>query len=318
MSKIENGLLGVSPEMLSQLVTLLQYPEDFFYQTFQIYPPEMHFYRAHKTLSAKKQYEIRATMNIRRKHLKEFLDEAEIEFKPLPECDLDEYKSPENAARAVRHFLRLPRGRIENMTEILENAGIVVILLDVDTRLFSGCSMHAENPNFIVFVNKSMPGDRLRFTLAHELGHIVMHRLPTPNMEEEADLFAAEFLMPAQEIAQYLSDLALDKLASLKKYWKVSMGALLQQAKRLGKITQRQYEYLWTLMGKAGYRLKEPPELDIPQEQPTLLAQLVDFHVSEMGYTVEQIANRLAFRVDEFVSIYMPPNKHLRLLQRVG
>jgi Zn-dependent peptidase ImmA (M78 family)/DNA-binding XRE family transcriptional regulator len=317
MSKIENNLLGVSPEMLSELVRILKYPEDFFYQTFQIFPPEMHFYRMHKTLSAKKQNEILAMMNIRRKHIQEFLDEAEIEFEKLPECDLDEYKTPEDVARAIRHFLRLPRGVVKNMTEIMENAGIIIIHLDVDTRMFSGCSMHAENPNFIVFVNKNMPGDRLRFTLAHELGHIVMHRLPTPNMEEEADRFAAEFLMPAMEIAQYLSDLALDKLASLKRHWKVSMAAILQHAKRLGKISQRQYEYLWTLMGKAGYRLKEPPELDVPQEQSSLLAQIVDLHVKEMGYTIEQIAKKLAFTVEEFNSIYLAPTKHLRLLQRV-
>lgn len=318
ISKIESGLLGVSPEMLVDLVNILSYPEEFFYQTFQVYPPEMHFYRIHKTLPLKKRNEILATMNIRRKHIKELLDEAEIEFEPLPFCDLDEYKSPENIARAVRHFLRLPRGPIKNMTRILEDAGIIIVHIDVGTHRFSGCEMHAENPHFIIFINKDMPGDRLRFTLAHELGHIVMHRLPTPNMEEEADRFAAEFLMPALEIAQYLSNLALDKLATLKKYWKVSMGAILVHAKRLGKVTQRQYEYLWTQMGKAGYRVKEPPELDIEQEKPTLLAQLIELHLKDLSYSADQIAKKFMLLVDEFISMYTIPDKRLRLLERVG
>jgi len=317
ISKIEHGILGVSPEMLEQLIEELKYPEQFFYQKFQVFPAEMHFYRRHKTLSAKKQVEILAMMNIRRKHIKILLDDAEIEFRPLPECDLENYNnSPEDVARAVRHYLRLPRGPIQNMTKILEDAGVIVIHLDVGTRLFSGASMHAEKPNFIIFVNKDMPGDRLRFTLAHELGHIIMHRLPTANMEEEADRFASEFLMPAREIAQYLSNLALDKLAVLKKYWKVSMAAILKQAQNLKQISQRQYEYLWTQMGKAGYRLNEPPELAIPQEKPSLIGELVELHLKELGYTVDQLSDKLAYRAEEFASVYLIPNRHLKLLQQ--
>lgn len=316
ISKIEHGLLGVSPEMVGRLVEELKYPEQFFYQRFQVFPAEMHFYRRHKTLSAKKQVEILAMMNIRRKHVKELLDDAEIEFRPLPECDLDDYNnSPEEVARAVRHFLRLPRGPIQNMTKVLEDAGVIVIHLDVDTRLFSGASMHAEKPNFIIFVNKDMPGDRLRFTLAHELGHIVMHRLPTPNMEDEADRFASEFLMPAREIAQYLKNLALDKLPGLKKFWKVSMAALLKQALNVKGITERQYQYLWTQMGKANYRLREPPELDIPQEKPSLLGELIELHLKELGYTVEQLSEKLAYKAEEFTSVYMVPNRHLKLMR---
>jgi Zn-dependent peptidase ImmA (M78 family) len=318
VSKVESGYLGVSPEMLSDLVRVLHYPANFFSQTFPIFPAESHFYRKNKTLTAKVQAEILAKMNIFRKQVKELLDDAEIEFRPLPEFDLDEYGTPEKVAQATRHFLRLPRGPIKNIIKILEDAGVLIIGLDVRTRMFSGAGMHAENPNYIIFVNKDMPADRLRFTLAHELGHIIMHRIVRPMMELEADLFASEFLMPAREVAQYLSNVTLERLASLKKFWKVSMAAILKHALNLGKITQRQYQYIWTQMGMAGYRLKEPPELDAPQEKPTLLSELIELHLEELGYSVEQLSDRLALFADEFVSIYLSPKSHLRLVQQTS
>ena len=318
VSKIESGFLGVSPDALKELVKVLHYPEKFFYQEFPIFPAESHFYRKNKTLPSKTQAAILARMNILRKHVKELLDDAEIEFRPLPEFDLDEYGTPAKVAQATRQFLRLPRGPVKNMVKLLEDAGVLIIELNASTRMFSGAGMHAENPNYIIFVNRSMPADRLRFTLAHELGHIVMHRIMRPLMELEADIFASEFLMPAREIAHYLVDLTLDKVASLKKYWKVSMAAIIKQAVSIGKITQRQYQYLWTQMGMAGYRLKEPPELDIPEENPSLLSELIELHLKELGYTIEQLSQRLALFVDEFVLLYMPPQSRLRLVQNVG
>lgn len=314
VSKVETGYLGVSADMLKDLVRVLRYPEHFFYQTFPIFPAESHFYRRNKTLAAKAQAEILAKMNICRKHVKELLDDAEIEFKPLPQYDLDEHGTPERVARLVRQFLRLPRGPIKNMVKLLEDAGVIIISLDVGTRMFAGAGMHAENPNYIIFVNREMPADRLRFTLAHELGHIIMHRIMRPLMELEADLFASEFLMPAREILQYLGDLNLERLASLKKYWKVSMAAILKNALNLGKLTQRQYQYLWTQMGIAGYRLKEPPELDVTQEKPTLLSELIELHLKDLGYTVEQLSQKLALFVDEFIATYITPKSHLRLV----
>lgn len=318
ISKIETGHLSVSQDMLDALVSALKYPEKFFHRTFQVYPPGMHFYRQHKTLSARKAQEILAKMNVRRAHVKVLLDAAEIDYKPLPECDIEQYGSPEEVARTARHYFRLPRGPIQNLTELLEDAGILIIHCDVGTRMFAGASMFAEKPNYIICVNKDMPGDRLRYTLAHELGHMIMHKLPTPSMEEEADRFASEFLIPARDIGQYLSNIALDSLANLKQYWKVSMAAILRQALRLRKITDRRYSYLWTQMGAAGYRLREPPELDIPVEKPTLLAELIDLHIKELGYSEEQLSDMLACDVDEFIELYMPQNRRLKLIRKVG
>jgi Zn-dependent peptidase ImmA (M78 family)/DNA-binding XRE family transcriptional regulator len=318
ISKIETGHIGVSPDMVSQLSRFLNYPEKFFYQRFQVYPAGMHFHRCHKSLSSRKQLELTARMNISRKHVRELLQAADIDYKPLPELDIDELGSPEEAARAFRHYLRLPRGPIENLTEVLEDSGILVVQLDAGTRLFSGASMLADKPNYVIFVNRDIPGDRLRHTLAHELGHILMHPIPNPYMEEQADRFASELLMPIRDIGQYLKDLSLEKLATLKGYWMVSMASILVKAYREKKIIERQYRYLWMRMSKAQWKLREPPALDIPPEQPSLVSELIELHLKELGYSVEQLSDKLAFDADEFRSLYIPARHRLKLLRKTG
>ena len=68
---------------------------------------------------------------------------------------------------------------------------------------------------------------------------MVMHQMiPHPKMEDEADEFASEFLMPAADIASSLSRMDLRRAAQLKPYWKVSMGALIKRAHSLGKIEE--------------------------------------------------------------------------------
>lgn len=302
VSRIESGLLPrLALDKIEEIAHVLKYPSKFFFQTFQVYPAGMHLYRKHKTLPAKELARVASMMNIFREHVKEFLESAELEYKPVKECGVDEYGSPEEIARAIRQYMNLPRGAVKNMTKVLEDMGVVVIPYN-GNRLFSGASLLTEKPNYITVVNANMPGDRYRYTLAHELGHIVMHSLPTPNMEDEADRFAAEFLMPMREIGHHLSRLTLDDLASLKKSWKVSMAAILKHAHVHGKVNDRQYRALWEKMGKAGYRLQEPKELEVPLEKPTLLPELLDFHVKELGYDLEQLSDKLAASPEDLVT----------------
>jgi Zn-dependent peptidase ImmA (M78 family) len=167
----------------------------------------------------------------------------------------------------------------------------------------------------MIFINESMPWDRIRWTLAHELGHILMHRLPTPNMEEEADRFASEFLMPASVIRPELSDLSLVQLASLKPRWKVAMSALLRQALALKKITERQYRYLWMRMSSLGWKTREPEELDILAEHPFLIKEFINLHLNTLKYSIQELCDVLGIYEDEFSSLYKLQIPQLRLIK---
>ena len=84
----------------------------------------------------------------------------------------------------------------------------------------------------MIVLNSEQPSDRLRFTLAHELGHLVMHRFPGPEMETEANDFASALLMPKNEITIALRGRRIDMatLAAFKPEWRVSMQAILSCA----------------------------------------------------------------------------------------
>lgn len=321
LSKMESGQIDVPSNVLAALVRELKYPEKFFYQTFEVYPAGMHLYlyRKHKTLPAKDLSRITALMNIYRSHVKYLLNAAEVEYKPVPEHDIDEFGSIADIARVVRQHVGLPSGTIQNLTGVLEDMGIVVVPFNPGTRMFAGASMLSEKPNYVVVVNSQMPGDRWRWTLAHELAHMVMHHTPTANMEAEADEFAAEFLMPSREISQYLTDLTVERLASLKRLWKVSMFAILGHAKRLGCITERHHRTLIMKLAKAGItRIKEPPELSIPLETPTLLNELIEFHDKELRYDVEQLADLLNINVKDLNQRYNFTGRNMRLVRNVS
>lgn len=319
ISKIESGLLNPTDEMISELRNILSYPESFFYQSQNIYSLGMSFYRKHKTLTKSIQVYTNANINIERIQIQKLLNSVQLSNK-IEHIEIDKSKNmgPEKIARLVRKLWNVKRGPIENLTKLLEEAGIIVVFTDLGTSKFSGVSVLSENGTYIIFVNSNMPSDRIRFTLAHELGHIIMHRQSqSESMEPEADLFASEFLMPSEDISHQLYKLSLEKLANLKVYWKVSMQAILKRAEQLGKITERYARYLWMQMGKYGYRTNEPSQFNIPIEKPTLLAEIIQVHLTELGFSMKDLSEFLCCIYEEFKNKYYPEvqNPKLKLVK---
>jgi len=110
--------------------------------------------------------------------------------------------------------------------------------------------------------------------------------------------------MPERDIRHELERLTLDRLIALKLRWRVSMQALLMRAQHLGSITARQARYLWMLIGKAGFRTREPAEAEIPPERPSLLAEILDLYRHTFGYTSSQIAELIAVNAPELESTW--------------
>ncbi len=307
LSKMENGILEVSDNQLERISKVLSYPKNFFYDLVEIYPLGLNYYRKNKGIPHRIFGAIEAYVNLRRTEIEKLIPSIDLTFeRKIPRCDIDDekYGSPEVIAKSVRKYWDVPRGAINNLTDLLESAGIIVFPCDFGTRAFSGVGTWTNNGVHLIFINKKMPTDRMRFTLVHELGHIVMHRLTTETMEDEANRFTSEFLMPSEIIRPQLSGLTIDKLAQLKLHWKVSMQSILMKANTLKAISERQYRYLWTQMGRLGYKLNEPFEYSIPLEKPTLLSEIITTHLNELDYGVDEMASFLRLTEDEFRSLY--------------
>lgn len=321
ISKIEAGLAAPADPILEKLAESLDFPIDFFYQQDRVFGfnSAVFFHRKRQALADRILRKIHAFMNITRMRIARLLRSSEVSTtSAFQRIELTDYSgSAEEVARLMRAAWMIPHGPLRNVTEIIESAGGIVIRMNFGTRQADAVSEWVPGypPIFLVNGDAGIPGDRLRLTLAHEIAHVLLHRYPNPDMEREANEFAAEFLMPRREIKASLYSLTLAKLVQLKRIWKVSMAALVQRAFELGTITDAQRRYLYINMAKRGYRTREPIEADVPLESPALVAKMVRSHVEKLGYTEGQLMSLLYMRDPaELKSVYLGEN----LLQLVG
>ena len=305
-SRIENDLLpdGPAEETVAKLSKSLEFPIAFFYQSTDMagLPLSVHpMNRAKASLRETAIRRIHAELNLRLIHLRRLLQAIDIESElPLPWIDTDECDGPANVARTVRRAWGIPDGPLGNLTEYCERAGILVIWCDFNAPL-DGVTMRVRDLPTCVFLNRRVPADRMRATLAHELGHIVMHRVPTDNIENEANAFAGEFLVPIRELKRQVigNRVTIEFLARLKAYWKTSMQFLLYRIGSEGLISRNQKEYLWRKFSTNGWRLREPEDTDIRAELPELYRSVLQIHVDNLGYGIVELGKLLAiFEVD--------------------
>jgi Zn-dependent peptidase ImmA (M78 family) len=154
-------------------------------------------------------------MNIQRLEIERRIGNKKLGFRTVPTFDPSICGGAAEVARKVRIEWGLRRGPIRNLTELVEGAGCVIVNFPFPSSKLDGLCIRAPHKPPIIFLNVSFAKSRRRLSLAHELGHLVMHTNPHENVEDEAWEFAGEFLMPEAEIAKDLSDLNLDKLGKL-------------------------------------------------------------------------------------------------------
>ena len=135
------------------------------------------------------------------------------------------------------------------------------------------------------------------------------------DIEAEAMKFAAEFLVPQLEFVNMVVKFDLQSLANQKRYWMVSMGAILFRGKELKLLNENQYRYLWQQMAALGYKRNEPEEIAVPREKPSLLQEILEMHLRDLKYTKEQLAEMLHINMNDLLSYFYPDNYRLRVLK---
>jgi Zn-dependent peptidase ImmA (M78 family) len=151
----------------------------------------------------------------------------------------------------------------------------------------------------------------MRWTLAHELGHVVMHRHARPDIETEADTFASEILMPADDIRDELRNLTLPKAAALKLEWRVSIQALVRRARDVGAISSDRYKSLCVQISRAGMRKDEPNP--VAAETPRNLESVLTAHRTENGYGLNELSEVALACPDEFGEVFSCSLRGLRI-----
>lgn len=308
MHKIESDAQAINPDLMNGLTKTLGLPAEFFYQDGEVIPSYLN-YRRREKVPAKDINRIEANINLYRLGIQKLLKNTGFNHAVLPVLSTDKTRSPQDCARALRKMWKVPKGVIENLSNILEEKNVLHVCFDFVTDRVDGKSVYTRDGQPIIFTNDRLLGDRQRFTLAYQIGHLVMHanieNTFGKDISHEANLFAAEFLMPEKDIIKDLENgLTMDKLAMLKKKWKCSMISIVYRAHDLNLITDNQKLYLEKQFNQLKIRRREPVELDIPREQPKLLRELITKYKQKQKLSVKQLAQYFYLNEEDFLRRY--------------
>jgi Zn-dependent peptidase ImmA (M78 family) len=308
LSKIERCDIGIHDEVVEAIVEKTNFPIQFFRQTGDIVPENLN-YRKREVVAQKLITPIHAQVNIIRKHIHFLTMALNIQKPCIPILEVTEEQTPQQIAIKLRKLWKQSTPIIEDLTKLIESNGIVISSFPFGTERVDSRSILTDDKFPVIYFNQTLLGDRQRFTLAYELGQLVMHSssiIPLDrDISREANAFAAEFLMPAKDIIKDFKDgITIPLLGELKRKWKVSMIALLYRADDLGLITANQKRYILQQFNQLHIRRREPMELDVPKEEPRLLKQwIADFRQKTKLGTVE-LSAIFCLQVDEFMDLY--------------
>lgn len=309
LSSLENGVRSLTEERVSELSKALDVSPDLFFQEdrYKGLGISVVFYRKRQRTTMATIYRLQAEAFLRGMVLRRMLREVEIKAtqRTFRRMLSDEFDSPETVASLVRASWQVPAGPIPHLIGIIENAGGVVFKFPFGTKDIDAMGQWPDDLPPLFFINSEAPADRLRFSLAHELGHVVMHDTATENMESEADRFASELLMPRADIIGDMIGMDVAKAGRLKPYWRCSMVALIRRAHTLGTIGDTEYTRYMKYMSRFGYRKVEP--VTIPGEEPRFLDALTAAYRQITGHGAGETPHALRFITpDDFQTRFAP------------
>lgn len=189
----------------------------------------------------------------------------------------------EDVAQAVRGEWDLGDGPIPHVVREIERHGVPVARLALGTNLVDAFSVRFSRRPLILLTYDKRNYVRSRFDAAHELGHLVMHAgadTGSRSLERQAHDFAASLLLPAHvalaELPRQIDGLGWRRLAELKRFWGLSMAALLFRSRSLEILNPEAYRTAMKYMSAKGWRIAEPGdrELGLP-ESPAMVERAI-------------------------------------------
>jgi Zn-dependent peptidase ImmA (M78 family)/transcriptional regulator with XRE-family HTH domain len=281
IANIESGISEPSTQLLADVAKCTGFPVAFFSIPILVqFPTEEMMFRARASTTRREAVagcryaEIVYELMVR--VLESYVEPLHLTLKKSSD-------SPVLAAQKTRRLMGLPPDQpISHLIHVVEKSGVLVLALPMEFEKIDAFSARVdEEPRRpVIAVCRMTSGDRVRWSVTHELAHVVLHSDRTQLRAEdhrEADQFAAEFLLPEVAMRRELTaPVSLSSVAILKPKWGVSMQSLVRRAFDLSTISERQYRHLFEEIGARGWRKREPPNLDIPIERPRALRQVAE------------------------------------------
>lgn len=302
LSKYEKGLGGLSDDAVDKIISYLDFPKSFFYYNIFNNIQYAH-YRKRSTITKQLRTSLSTDLKLIGFIIDMMSDSLEWPEYNFSSFDVENGHFPESIARFLRKKIGLKEiYPVENIIQLLEENGIIVVEYDSPTDKFDGVSFTTDSGVPVIVINKYFSNDRKRFTLAHELGHLVMHILnDTPiseyrDKEDEANRFASEFLMPESAILNSLYGLKISDLGQLKSFWLTSMASIIYRAKELKAIDDNRAKYLNIELSRRGYKKKEPIQVSI--DEAVLFKAAFSMHKNDLDYSDNDFVNGFSLPIE--------------------
>jgi len=302
LQRWETGATAPTDEQVEDLAEHLRVLTDFFYSPeIEVIPDDAVSFRAASKMTAAERDGATASGRLG----VEFMRWIETKF-DLPSNNVPTLTGwdPELAADAVRERWNLGSGPIRQLIPVCELHGIRVLSLAPDYRNVDAFSFYDKGTPF-VFLNTTKTAERLRFDLAHEVGHLVMHGeyevCQGRDAETQANEFASALLMPRDSVlSARLFGSNIDQVIHAKSKWDVAAMALAHRLKTLGLVTDWGHRSLCVELSKRGFRRSEPGS-QLRHESSQVLVKVMAALRAD-GLTPRRIAAEIGLPSSEFAA----------------
>jgi Zn-dependent peptidase ImmA (M78 family) len=294
LSKVEHSRTTPSDELVGRLARELDLPVEFFYRDPAPLPStEAFHFRASSKLARKDESAARALASLA-SELSEWMDRTyELPIPGIPEIqeiiEAEVDPSCDVAAEALRSLWGLGTAPISSMIALLEAKGARIFSVSGAFQAIDAFSFR-HNGSAIIFLNPSKSAERLRFDLAHELGHLLLHggslyESRSKDRERKANDFASAFLLPRSGLLGSLrGNVSLEVLPGLRDFWKVSAMAITVRLHQLGVVTDWTYRLICQELSRRGFRRSEPGSVLLPESSSLWTQIIADLRDQGLGY----------------------------------
>ena len=307
LSKYEKGRINPGSEVLLALAKALDVKVDYFFRSSKICIAGIEF-RKRARLSKKEEDRIKyQTIDFIQKYLEiEEILNVEPSFKnPVTDTRITSYDDIERAAREIREKWNLGNGPIPHLIEVLEDKGFKIFEVESD-HLFDGLSGFVENLKIpVIAILEKADLVRKRFTVAHELGHLLLDfsNATEATPEKLCHTFAGALLLPKEIMIEVLgpqrNQITVWELKKLKGIYGVSMQAIMARASHLKIISENTYRRFNIFVGMQGWKKSEPGSYE-GKEKANRFKQMVLHAAAEQIISFSKAAELLNLSLDEF------------------
>lgn len=317
ISQYEQG--KTAPKNLNQIASVLKYPVSFFYKPVPVNENASSavFFRKRKTAKVKAMNAAREKIEIFREisdYLEQYVDFPALNLpkityeddgiEPVDNEKIEEY------ARTLREHWGLGKGPIDNLIDVVQKNGIMVSKMQLRLNKLDAFSVWFDNKPYIFLGTDKDTNARVRFTIAHELGHLLMHadnyseedlknNAIHEKLENEADRFASALLLPKEPFSKDVFSPAMSHFVQMKMKWKASIACMITRCDTLGILSSNQIKHLKDQMTAKVYWRKEPLDNEMPVEKPYAHKQAIQLLLDNKIVTPWQMVEETGCSAEE-------------------